>query len=125
MVFPTVTGQGVSLVVTAVAAPLAVFLSWLEQHRAADRKAQQDAADREAARAAQLAAQHDVAGKLEAVRTLVDGHGSAMSGEIVALKDVISKGITPPQMPAAEAAPQQVTTDGGVVSVGKAEETKT
>jgi hypothetical protein len=91
----------------------------------AQQKAEKDAADdqaRKEARYAQLEAMNTLAEEQRATHKLVDGAHTALTGEVVALKDVISKGQTPPSMPADEAAPAQVTQDGGVVSVGKPEE---
>ncbi len=119
MTFPTVTGSGIALVITAIATPLTVFLSWLEQHRAADRKEQKDEEDRRLAREAQLAALQELSAKQDQVHTLVNDRSTQQDKTIAALSTALSTGGVIPSMPAGDAAPGQVTQDGGVISVGK------
>ncbi len=93
-----------------------------DAREAVRQKEEKDARDDQArkdARLAQLEALAALTAEQQATHKLVDGSHAALTAELVAVKDVVSKGQTPPTMPAGDAAPGQVTQDGGVVSVGK------
>ena len=86
-----------------------------------DAKTVYDEAERNGARRAQLDMLQALADKSDVVHKLVNDRSEQQDARIVALSNVISKGATPPQMLAEDAAPGQVTQDGDVVSVGKVE----
>ncbi len=110
---------GMALVVSAIATPLTVLLTWWETHRAADRKEKQAILERREARRTQMTALATLSDKQDQVHTLVNNRSSQQDAKIEALSTALSKGGIVPEMAADDAAPGQVTRDGGVISVGK------